>query len=110
MASFLTGAVKDEFCILLANRPPYAVWTVFEMMYHKGAGGSRMRSGNGDKDIHIRLKIIFYFHQFSPENPSTVPHHRHYALEIAENTQPIIDHCKIKSLSVGELFFYSAVQ
>ncbi|RUS84954.1 hypothetical protein EGW08_007265, partial [Elysia chlorotica] len=38
--------------------------------------------------------------KFSPESTSTVPHHRHYALEIAENTQPIIDHCKIKSLSV----------
>ncbi|CAL1527772.1 unnamed protein product [Lymnaea stagnalis] len=38
--------------------------------------------------------------KFSPDSTSTVPHHRHYALEVAENTQPIIDHCKIKSLSV----------
>nr|KAI8741402.1 F-box only protein 11-like isoform X1 [Biomphalaria glabrata] len=41
--------------------------------------------------------------KFSPDSTSTVPHHRHYALEVAENTQPIIDHCKIKSLSVAPI-------
>lgn len=40
--------------------------------------------------------------QFSPDITSSVPHHRHYALEITENCSPMIDHCRIKSSSVGQ--------
>lgn len=40
--------------------------------------------------------------QFSPDITSSVPHHRHYALEISENCSPMIDHCRIKSTSVGK--------
>lgn len=38
--------------------------------------------------------------KFSPDITSSVPHHRHYALEITENCSPMIDHCRIKSSSV----------
>lgn len=40
--------------------------------------------------------------QFSPDITSSVPHHRHYALEISEKCSPVIDHCRIKSTSVGK--------
>lgn len=48
---------------------------------------------------HMTLK-------FSPDITSTVPHHKHYCLEIGENCSPTIDHCIIRSTSVGkhELF------
>ncbi len=45
---------------------------------------------------HMTLK-------FSPDITSTVPHHKHYCLEIGEKCSPTIDHCIIRSTSVGEL-------
>jgi F-box protein 11 len=44
---------------------------------------------------HMTLK-------FSPDITSTVPHHKHYCLEVGENCSPTIDHCIIRSTSVGE--------
>lgn len=44
---------------------------------------------------HMTLK-------FSPDVTSTVPHHKHYCLEVGENCSPTIDHCIIRSTSVGE--------
>ncbi|KAJ8308160.1 hypothetical protein KUTeg_013034, partial [Tegillarca granosa] len=37
---------------------------------------------------------------FSPDITSSVPHHKHYALEVTDTCSPIIDHCRIKSTSV----------
>ena len=39
--------------------------------------------------------------KFSPDISSSVPHHKHYSLEIGENCSPVIDHCIIRSTSVG---------
>lgn len=44
---------------------------------------------------HMTLK-------FSPDITSNVPHHKHYCLEVGENCSPTIDHCIIRSTSVGE--------
>ena len=44
---------------------------------------------------HVTLK-------FAPDITSSVPHHKHYALEVTENCSPIVDHCVIRSSSVGE--------
>lgn len=44
---------------------------------------------------HVTLK-------FSPDVGSTTPHHKHYALEIGENCSPTVDHCIIRSSSVGK--------
>lgn len=41
--------------------------------------------------------------KFSPDVTSTVPHHKHYCLEVGENCSPTIDHCIIRSTSVGKL-------
>lgn len=56
---------------------------------------------NGAYIGHMTLK-------FSPDITSTVPHHKHYCLEIGENCSPTIDHCIIRSTSVGkwQLLFY----
>nr|CAI5829351.1 unnamed protein product [Callosobruchus analis] len=43
---------------------------------------------------HLTLK-------FSPDVTSTVPHHKHYCLEVGENCSPTIDHCIIRSTSVA---------
>ena len=45
---------------------------------------------------HLTLK-------FTPDVTSTVPHHKHYCLEVQENCSPTIDHCIIRSSSVGKL-------
>ena len=37
---------------------------------------------------------------FAVDITSSVPHHKHYALEVTENCTPIIDHCVIRSSSV----------
>jgi F-box protein 11 len=44
---------------------------------------------------HMTLK-------FSPDSTSNAPHHKHYCLEVGENCSPTIDHCIIRSTSVGE--------
>lgn len=46
---------------------------------------------------HLTLK-------FSPDVTSTVPHHKHYCLEVGEHCSPTIDHCIIRSTSVGECY------
>lgn len=46
---------------------------------------------------HLTLK-------FTPDVTSTVPHHKHYCLEVGENCSPTVDHCIIRSSSVGKLF------
>lgn len=38
--------------------------------------------------------------RFSPDTKSTVPHHKHYSLEVGANCSPTIDHCVIRSSSV----------
>ncbi|XP_074643961.1 F-box only protein 11-like [Tubulanus polymorphus] len=38
--------------------------------------------------------------KFSPDVTSSVPHHKHYALEVQEHCSPIIDNCVIRSSSV----------
>ncbi|XP_021345462.1 F-box only protein 11-like [Mizuhopecten yessoensis] len=38
--------------------------------------------------------------RFSPDITSTVPHHKHYALEVTENCSPVVDHLRIRSSSV----------
>ena len=43
--------------------------------------------------------------KFSTDISSSVPHHKHYCLEIGENCSPLIDHCIIRSSSVGKFFF-----
>lgn len=51
---------------------------------------------------HLTLK-------FSPDVTSTVPHHKHYCLEVGENCSPTIDHCIIRSTSVGKDFFIQRI-
>lgn len=43
--------------------------------------------------------------RFSPDSNSNVPHHKHYCLEVGENCSPTIDHCIIRSTSVGKKNF-----
>ncbi|RWS04399.1 hypothetical protein B4U79_05437, partial [Dinothrombium tinctorium] len=38
--------------------------------------------------------------KFTPDVTSSVPHHKHYCLEITDNCSPVIDHCIIRSTSV----------
>lgn len=38
--------------------------------------------------------------RFSPDVTSSVPHHKHYCLEVSDNCSPVVDHCIIRSTSV----------
>ena len=53
-------------------------------------------------DIIYWVIAVFLLFQFSPDITSSVPHHKHYALEITENCSPTVDHCIIRSTSVGK--------
>lgn len=44
---------------------------------------------------HMTLK-------FSPDATSTMQHHKHYCLEVSDNCSPTVDHCIIRSASVGQ--------
>ena len=46
--------------------------------------------------------ILYVCFQFSPDITSSVPHHKHYALEVTDHCSPVIDSCRIKSTSVGK--------
>lgn len=50
----------------------------------------------GAKHAYVGYMTI----KFSPDVTSTVPHHKHYCLEVGENCSPTIDHCIIRSTSV----------
>ncbi|CAF4918117.1 unnamed protein product [Pieris macdunnoughi] len=41
--------------------------------------------------------------KFSPDATSTMQHHKHYCLEVSDNCSPTVDHCIIRSASVGAL-------
>ncbi|KOB71122.1 F-box only protein 11 [Operophtera brumata] len=43
--------------------------------------------------------------KFSPDATSTMQHHKHYCLEVSDNCSPTIDHCIIRSASVGHLTY-----
>lgn len=40
--------------------------------------------------------------RFAPDTAGTITHHKHYCLEVGENSSPTIDHCILRSTSVGE--------
>lgn len=44
---------------------------------------------------HLTLK-------FAPDGTSNTPHHKHYCLEVGDNASPTIDHCILRSSSVGK--------
>lgn len=46
---------------------------------------------------HLTLK-------FSPDVASNTNHHKHYCLDVGENCSPTIDHCIIRSSSVGMFY------
>jgi hypothetical protein len=42
--------------------------------------------------------------RFAPDvGASSAPHHKHYCLEVKDNSGPTVDHCIIRSLSAGEV-------
>lgn len=53
------------------------------------------------------IVLWFYVLQFTPDITSSVPHHKHYCLEVTENCSPTVDHCSIRSSSVGMFRFDS---
>lgn len=59
---------------------------------------STMMFIEGAKNTYVGYMTL----KFTPDVTSTVPHHKHYCLEIGENTSPTIDHCIIRSSSVGK--------
>lgn len=57
---------------------------------------STIMFGEGARDAYLGYVTL----KFSPDITASVPHHKHYALEIIENSTPTIDHCTIRSSSV----------
>ena len=53
----------------------------------------------GEGAVHAYLGYVTI--RFCPDMASSVPHHKHYALEISDHCSPTVDHCIIRSTSVG---------
>lgn len=100
-----TGTYRGEFLVidndvaLIGAAPGNVAESVIlereaesTMMFVEGA--KRAYTG------HLTLK-------FTPDVASAVPHHKHYCLEIGDNSSPTIDHCIIRSSSVGTCGFWN---
>lgn len=86
----------EFICFILGAAPG----NVAESVILERESESTMMFVEGAKNAyagHLTLK-------FSPDVTSTVPHNKHYCLEVGENCSPTIDHCIIRSSSVGKFY------
>jgi len=92
------GTYREEFLVIDSNVALIgaAPGNVAESVILERESESTVMFVEGAKQAyagHLTLK-------FCPDVTSTVPHHKHYCLEVGENCSPTIDHCIIRSSSV----------
>ncbi|KAL9891394.1 F-box protein 11 [Glossina fuscipes fuscipes] len=73
-----------------------AAGNVAEAVVLEREAGSTVMFVEGAKSAYLGYLTL----KFSPDVTSTVSHHKHYCLDIGENSSPTIDNCIIRSLSV----------
>ncbi|KAL3874906.1 hypothetical protein ACJMK2_037858 [Sinanodonta woodiana] len=93
-----TGIYQEEFLLIDTNVAIIgaAPGTVYDHVLIERESGSTVVFVEGAKDAYLGYMTL----KFSPDITSSVPHHKHYALEVSETCSPTIDHCRIKSTSV----------
>lgn len=92
MCIILEGINQHDFCLLSAPG------NIADHVIIERQSESTIMFGEGAREAYLGYVTL----KFSPDIASTVPHHKHYALEVTENCSPTIDHCVIRSSSVGE--------
>lgn len=97
-----TGIYRGEFLVIDSDITLIgaAAGNVAESIVLERESESTVMFVEGAKNAYIGHMTL----KFSPDITSTVPHHKHYCLEVGENCSPTIDHCIIRSTSVGKLF------
>lgn len=95
-----TGIYRGEFLVIDSDITLIgaAAGNVAESIVLERESESTVMFVEGAKNAYIGHMTL----KFSPDVTSTVPHHKHYCLEVGENCSPTIDHCIIRSTSVGE--------
>ncbi|XP_070494212.1 F-box only protein 11 [Chironomus tepperi] len=93
-----TGIYRGEFLVIDSDITLIgaASGNVAESVVLERESESTVMFVEGAKNAYIGHMTL----KFSPDITSTVPHHKHYCLEISENCSPTIDHCIIRSTSV----------
>ncbi|XP_064600196.1 F-box only protein 11-like [Liolophura sinensis] len=93
-----TGIYQGEFLVIDNNVSILgaAPGNIIDHVIIERESDSTVMFMEGAKDTYLGYVTL----KFSPSITSSVPHHKHYALEVTENCSPIIDHCRIKSTSV----------
>lgn len=100
-----TGIYRGEFLVIdsdlkLIGAAPGNVAENIIIESESESTQSTVAFAEGAKNAYIGYMTL----KFSPADVSNaVPHHKHYCLEIGENCSPTVDHCIIRSTSVGKL-------
>ncbi|GIY79075.1 f-box only protein 11 [Caerostris extrusa] len=92
------GIYKQEFLIIDTNVAMIgaAPGNVAENVILERETESTITFVEGAKESYLGYLTL----KFTPDVTSSVPHHKHYCLEVGENCTPTIDHCIIRSASV----------
>ncbi|GBN81536.1 F-box only protein 11, partial [Araneus ventricosus] len=92
------GLYKGEFLIIDTNVAMIgaAPGNVAENVILERDTESTITFVEGAKESYLGYLTL----KFTPDVSSSVPHHKHYCLEVGENCTPTIDHCIIRSASV----------
>lgn len=95
-----TGTYRGEFLVIDSDVALIgaASGNVAESIVLERESESTVMFVEGAKHAYVGHMTL----KFSPDVTSTVQHHKHYCLEVGENCSPTIDHCIIRSTSVGE--------
>jgi F-box protein 11 len=99
-----TGIYRGEFLVIdsdlkLIGAAPGNVAENIIIESESESTQSTVAFAEGAKNAYIGYMTL----KFSPADVSNaVPHHKHYCLEIGENCSPTVDHCIIRSTSVGK--------
>lgn len=93
-----SGVYRGEFLVIDSDVTLIgaAPGNVAESIVLERESESTVMFVEGAKHAYVGYMTI----KFSPDVTSTVPHHKHYCLEVGENCSPTIDHCIIRSTSV----------
>lgn len=100
-----TGIYRGEFLVIdsdlkLIGASPGNIAENIIIESESESTQSTVTFTDGAKNAYIGYMTL----KFSPADvTNAVPHHKHYCLEIGENCSPTVDHCIIRSNSVGKL-------
>ncbi|CAH1792557.1 unnamed protein product [Owenia fusiformis] len=93
-----SGMYQGEFLVIDTNINLIgaAPGSVVDHVFIERQSESTIMFVEGAREAYLGYVTL----KFTPDHGSSVPHHKHYALEVTENCSPIVDHCVVRSSSV----------